>query len=282
MPTHAPMHESAQTEFSSSNVIPRSFRPSKTPMCNPAAGPPPARQIARFGLTPPPFAFPVLFPRDVIASTAALLALGELAPSASIAAMASVVSPVARSASRLIASIAAIATAGSLCALDGDDALGWLDAGVGVALARRQITFALASAVGLVGIHVKTPILSDITGRGLGPSPIRIPSLWNCLHVRAFSLQLPVLKLQPIWYPGSRPGQRLFACGSAVMAHITTRYQAGPLGCAVQVRSCSSRLMTSWMNAMSSTTAKWAPSLMWTCRRELVKRPQPRACLRDT
>ena len=33
---------------------------------------------------------------------------------------------------------------------------------------------------------------------------------------------------------------------------------------------------------MSSTTAKWAPSLMWTCRRELVKRPQPRACLRDT
>jgi hypothetical protein len=68
----------------------------------------------------------------VIASTAALLALGELAPSASIAAMASVVSPVARSASRLIASIAAIATAGSLCALDGDDAPGWLDAGVGV------------------------------------------------------------------------------------------------------------------------------------------------------
>ena len=59
-------------------------------------------------------------------------------------------------------------------------------------------------------------------------------------------------------------------------------YQAGPLGCAVQVRSCSSRLMTSWMNAMSSTTAKWVPSLIWTCRRELVKRPQPRACLRDT
>src|SRR3954453_20346311 len=133
IPTHAPMHESAQTEFSSSNVIPRSFRPSKTPMCNPAAGPPPARQIARFGLTPPPFAFPVLVPRDVIASTAALLALGELAPNASIAAMASVLSPVARCASRLIASIAAIATAGSLCGPpDGDDALGWL---AGVALA---------------------------------------------------------------------------------------------------------------------------------------------------
>ena len=141
---------------------------------------------------------------------------------------------------------------------------------------------ALTALLIFVGIHVITPMLSDITGRGFVPSPIRILSLWNCLHVRAFSLQLPVLKLQPIWYPGSRPGQRLFACGSAVMAHIMTSYQAGPLGCAVQVRSCSSRLMTSWMNAMSSTTAKWAPSLMWTCRRELVKRPQPRACLRDT
>ena len=64
-------------------------------------------------------------------------------------------------------------------------------------------------------------MLSDITGRGLVPSPIRILSLWNCLHVCAFSLQLPVLKLQPIWYPGSRPGQRLFARESAVMAHIT-------------------------------------------------------------
>lgn len=124
-------------------------------------------------------------------------------------------------------------------------------------------------------------MLSDISGRGLVPSPIRILSLWNCLHVRAFSLQLPMLKLQPIWYPGSRPGQRLFGADLR-LAHIMTSYQAGPLGCAVQVRSCSSRLMTSWMNAMSSTTAKWAPSLMWTCRRELVKRPQPRACLRDT
>lgn len=62
-------------------------------------------------------------------------------------------------------------------------------------------------------------MLSDITGRGLVPSPIRILSLWNCLHVRAFSLQLPMLKLQPIWYPGSRPGQRLFGCGSAAGAH---------------------------------------------------------------
>lgn len=104
-------------------------------------------------------------------------------------------------------------------------------------------------------------MLSDITGRGLVPSPIRILSLWNCLHVRAFSLQLPMLKLQPIWYPGSRPGQRLFGADLR-LAHIMTSYQAGPLGCAVQVRSCSSRLMTSWMNAMSSTTAKWAPSLM--------------------
>ena len=37
----------------------------------------------------------------------------------------------------------------------------------------------------------------------------------------ALSLQLLVRKLQPIWYPGSRPGQRLFARESAVMAHIT-------------------------------------------------------------
>ena len=141
---------------------------------------------------------------------------------------------------------------------------------------------ALTALLIFVGIHVITPMLSDITGRGLVPRPIRIPSLWNCLCCRIFSLQLPLLKLQPLWYPGSRPGQRLFARGYGLSRALTRSYQAGPLGCAVQVRSCSSRLMTSWMNAMSSTTAKWAPSLMWTCRRELVKRPQPRACLRDT
>ena len=133
-----------------------------------------------------------------------------------------------------------------------------------------------------VGIHVITPMLSDIADAACFRALFASYFVELSTSFAPLSLQLLGGKLQPIWYPGSRPGQRLFACEFAVMAHITTRYQAGPLGCAVQVRSCSSRLMTSWMNAMSSTTAKWAPSLMWTCRRELVKRPQPRACLRDT
>ena len=81
----------------------------------------------------------------MIASTAALLALGELAPNASIAAMASAVSPVARSASRFIASMAAIATAGSLCLLDGDAAL-WAAGWVGVFAALDGTSFLLLPA----------------------------------------------------------------------------------------------------------------------------------------
>ena len=42
------MHDSAHT----SKSIPFFLRLSRTPICSPAAGPPPARQIARFGLRP--------------------------------------------------------------------------------------------------------------------------------------------------------------------------------------------------------------------------------------
>ena len=86
-------------------------------MCNPAAGPPPARQIARFrflALAPVASAGPV--PTVVIASRAALLAPGALSAKASIAAMASaglMLSGIVR-ANFLIAAIAAIAAAGSL------------------------------------------------------------------------------------------------------------------------------------------------------------------------
>src|SRR6266436_8128987 len=42
------MHDSAHT----SKSIPFFLRLSRTPICSPAPGPPPARQIARFGLRP--------------------------------------------------------------------------------------------------------------------------------------------------------------------------------------------------------------------------------------
>ena len=54
-------------------------------------------------------------------------------------------------------------------------------------------------------------------GTRLGSEPYFASYLGGIVYTFAsFSLQLPVLKLQPIWYLGSRPGQRLFACGSAV------------------------------------------------------------------
>src|ERR1700741_817484 len=43
------MDDSAHISSFVSNVIPASRKPFRTPMCNPAAGPPPARQIALFG-----------------------------------------------------------------------------------------------------------------------------------------------------------------------------------------------------------------------------------------
>src|SRR4029453_4843229 len=51
------MHESAHTSSLLSKLMPDFFKPLRTPMCSPAAGPPPPRKIPRFFfiLIPPQF-----------------------------------------------------------------------------------------------------------------------------------------------------------------------------------------------------------------------------------
>jgi len=73
-PTHAPIHDSAHIERAlSKSIFP--FRPSRAPMCKPTAGPPPARQIARFG--PVAAGAPCAIP--LTASMAAVAAPGSFA-----------------------------------------------------------------------------------------------------------------------------------------------------------------------------------------------------------
>src|SRR6476660_3726291 len=80
-PAHAPMHDNAQTDDLLPKSMLRFLRPSRAPMWRPTAGPPPPRQIARFGIDLT-CSIGAVFAMSSSAAMAALAALGSFAAAA--------------------------------------------------------------------------------------------------------------------------------------------------------------------------------------------------------